>query len=94
MIVIDFETRSNVDIITQGGMRYHKDPSTDILVLGYKVNTGPVQFWYPGMPFPKVLTMDTIYAFNIEFELGIWNNVGVKKYGWPELKIEQCIALS
>jgi len=91
MIIIDFETRSNVDITVSGGMRYHTDPSTDILVLGYKKDNDLVRFWYPGQPFPTVFNgSDTIYAFNLEFELGIWNNVGVKKYGWPELKIDRC----
>lgn len=28
-------------------------------------------------------------AHNVNFELAIWNNVGVKKYGWPELKASQ-----
>lgn len=88
MITIDFETRSEVDIIVAGGHNYHVHPSTDILVMGYKVDDGPVQFWYPGNPFPSCFldTRHTIYAFNFAFELGIWNNVGVKKYGWPELR--------
>ena len=90
MIVIDFETRSKVDILVEGGMRYHTHPSTDILVLGYKVDEEPVKFWYPGQALPSCFKdKHTIYAFNFAFELGIWNNVGVKKYGWPELKAEQ-----
>lgn len=90
MIVIDFETRSEVDILVEGGMRYHTHPSTDILVLGYKVDDEPVKFWYPGQQLPSCFKdKHTIYAFNFAFELGIWNNVGVKKYNWPELKAEQ-----
>lgn len=90
MIVIDFETRSEVDILIEGGMRYHTHPSTDILVLGYKVDDEPLKFWYPGQALPSCFRDEhTIYAFNFAFELGIWNNVGVRKYGWPELKAEQ-----
>lgn len=90
MVVIDFETLSNVDIITQGGYNYHVDPSTDILVLGYKVNDEATKQWFPGQPLPQWMFEDhVIYAFNFEFELGIWNNVGVKKYGFPPLSAQQ-----
>jgi DNA polymerase len=30
-----------------------------------------------------------VVAHNAAFELAIWNNVGIRKYGWPELKCEQ-----
>ena len=32
-----------------------------------------------------------IQAWNAMFEYAIWNCVCVPKYGWPPLKLEQCI---
>ena len=44
-IYIDFETRSEVDIIKSGAYRYATDPSTKALMLGYAIDDGPIQVW-------------------------------------------------
>lgn len=94
MIVIDFETMSNVDIIKNGSMRYFKDPSTEVLMMGYKIDDKPTQVWTPDQEMPwevfSEIIRDRLYAFNLEFEWGIWNNVCVPKYGWPKLDWERC----
>lgn len=89
MVTIDFETMSEVDIKTKGSMVYFMHPSTEILMLGYKVDDGPVKQIFRGDPLPgEMFTNGKIYAFNFAFELGIWNHVCEKKYGWPTLSID------
>jgi len=79
-------------------MRYATDPSTDILMLGWKeIGQGYVQLWLPGDNKPYWL-LDGIpthlFAFNAEFELMIWNKVGMPKYSFPTWTIQHmtCIA--
>lgn len=43
----DFETFSAVDIRKHGASRYLKDPSTEILMLAWAWNNGPVKQWVP-----------------------------------------------
>lgn len=48
VVFIDFETRSEIDIENCGAARYAEDPSTEIIVLGYKFsNSETVRFWWP-----------------------------------------------
>jgi DNA polymerase len=67
-IVIDFETRSAVDLKRAGVYRYAEDPSTEILCLGWGGNDlslarkqfaipGPVSAWIPsrGGEFPQAI---------------------------------------
>lgn len=44
---IDFETRSRVDLPTQGGHVYATDPSTEVLMAAYAFDDGPVKLWLP-----------------------------------------------
>lgn len=98
-IVIDFETRSNVDLKKCGQMNYAKDESTDILMLGYKTfGVDDLNLWMPGMPNPdftvNIQDDDMLYAFNVEFELAIWNEVAVKRYGWAPLHLKNLTCLA
>lgn len=87
MVVIDFETASEVNIKEQGSMRYFTHPSTQILMLGYKIDNGPVKQIFYGDPFPKeIMENGLIYAFNFGFELGIWQHVCIPNYKWPKLE--------
>ena len=50
--------------------------------------------WHPSYPASvqvreHVVTGGQVYAHNAPFELEIWNNIMVPRYGWPELKPEQ-----
>lgn len=47
-VVVDFETRSKVNLRTAGAWRYAADPSTEILCAGFAVDEEPVQMWKPG----------------------------------------------
>lgn len=91
MIVIDFETKSNVDLVTKGAYNYTHDLSTEMLVLGYKVDDGPVHQVFPGDDIPECFkdTTHKVYAYNFAFDFDIWNNVCVRLYGWEPLSIER-----
>lgn len=93
-IYIDFETRSKADIKKVGAWRYAEDPSTEILCMAYAINEAPVQIWKPG-----IVTIPTwvvylnvglnkrnkVEAHNAFFERAIWENICVKRLGWPRI---------
>jgi DNA polymerase len=99
---IDFETRSFIDLVEHGLDIYANDESTDILCIAF--GTTPDNVKVVGLNnhnFSNVQPLDKllhhvrndgkIQAWNAMFEYAIWNCVCVPKYGWPELKLEQCI---
>jgi len=97
---LDFESRSTVDLRKTGASVYAKDPTTDIMVLGYAFGENMPNYWVPNwgilglcdsldLVLEHVASGGECVAHNAAFELAIWNNVGVKKYGWPKLKPEQ-----
>ena len=43
MIHLDFETFSEVDLLTAGVYKYAEDPSTEILMAAYAINDGPIR---------------------------------------------------
>ena len=73
---------------TIGAAAYSEHPSTEVLSCAYDLGDGIKKLWIPGMPPPFEL-FDYIQkgglfeAWNVKFERWIWNNVCVKKYGWP-----------
>jgi len=101
MIYIDFETRSEVDIRKSGSWVYSVHPSTEILCLAVKLNENPVELLQKGSIRPytpeghslglttKIEQGELVEAHNAFFEKAIWQNIMVKRYGWPEIKPEQ-----
>lgn len=94
---IDFETRSTVDLVDQGLDIYANDDTTEVLCMAYGINPQDVDICNPKDKFlynPVIAHVERggkIQAWNAMFEYAIWNCVCVPKYGWPELKLEQCI---
>ena len=104
---IDFETRSAIDLAEQGLDIYANDPTTEVLCIAFGtapedvVVHKPVEFDLHGKPrfadtdvlklLEHVRNGGKIQAWNAMFEYAIWNCVCVPKYGWPPLKLEQCI---
>lgn len=100
-ITIDFETRSACPI-DMGAWLYSLHPSTEPMVLSYKIGDAPVRRWHPGYahlgieesPYPQDL-MDAIEAgwlveaHNSFFEFCIWTNVMMPFFGWVAIKREQ-----
>ena len=93
---IDFETRSNIDLPDRGLDVYANDPSTEVLCIAYGTKAESVLVQPPELMkyselMQHVLAGGKIAAWNAAFEYAIWNCVCVPKYGWPPLKLEQCI---
>jgi DNA polymerase len=95
ILFIDFETRSACDIKKAGAEVYARHESTDILCVGWAFGDGPARIFtdleqaLPLSVLDHVFLERKVVAHNAPFELAIWNEVGVKKYGWPVLKPEQ-----
>jgi DNA polymerase len=98
MIHLDFETRSKVDIYDVGAWAYSTHPSTEILCMAYAIDDEEVQLFshdrFRLNVFNNVLQTEakkeTLFsAYNAFFEQCIWQNILVKKYGWPRIPIKQ-----
>lgn len=95
---IDFETYSRIDLRVRGLDEYSNDCSTGVHCLGYAFGTGGVCLWSAygnnDVQLSSVLAHvrkgGEVVAHNAAFEIAIWNNVCVPRYGWPELRVEQC----
>jgi DNA polymerase len=93
---IDFETRSFIDLKDRGLDVYANDPSTEVICIAYGTEPENVLVNEPNSDTLKYLLKHVanggqIQAWNAMFEYSIWNCVCVPKYGWPPLKLEQCI---
>jgi DNA polymerase bacteriophage-type len=94
---IDFETRSLFDLRRGGLHKYARHFSTDLLCCAFKKDDEATRAWIRSEKYNAALELflddirrgETVEAHNAEFELQIWNNVAVKKYGWPALKSAQ-----
>jgi DNA polymerase bacteriophage-type len=88
-LVLDFETRSGVDVKKVGAWRYAEDATTEILCLCWSLDGGEVQTWWPG---DNALPL-TLYAENQanifisfgDFERAIWQRIMHEEYGLPAL---------
>lgn len=97
---IDFETRSALDLKEVGLHNYARHPTTDAWCMAYSFGVGEPRLVEP-LCFPRVAPSPhdemlefvqrggRVVAHNAAFELAIWNNIMVPRYGWPELKPEQ-----
>jgi len=99
---IDFETRSRANLPDVGLDIYANDPSTEVLCIAFGTQPEHVKVVGSDNPnFSNIQPLDKllhhvrdggkIQAWNAMFEYAIWNCVCVPKYGWPPLKLEQCI---
>ena len=91
---IDFETRSTVDLREVGLHNYARHPDTDIWCMAAAIGDVEPEVFH-GRGAISLEIKDhveagrPVYAHNAPFELAIWNNIMVPRYGWPELKPEQ-----
>lgn len=99
---IDFETRSFADLKEVGLDKYANCLSTEVLCIAFGTtpdnvevsSTTKEQLYFKAQLYElidHVADGGKIAAWNAMFEYAIWNCVCVPKYGWPELKLEQCI---
>ena len=91
-VVIDFETRSTVDLPKRGTWVYAEDPSTQVLCLAYKFRGQPPVV-IPGKELTPdnvrpILQADVILAHNAMFEYAVWKHV-LGAGGVPPLPLER-----
>ena len=94
MLWIDFETRSECDLLARGAYTYAQDPSTQVLCMAWAVDDEDVQVWTPDQPFPAAVrdgiqNLDTIAAHNAAFERLIFWYVLCPDYNLTEPHLEQ-----
>ncbi len=99
MLHADFETRSWVDLISQGAHVYATDPTTEVLMLSHGLEDTPIELWTPEQPFPSYIkdhihSGGMIAAFNAQFERLIFWYVLCNDFDVPVPKLEQfyCVA--
>ncbi|MDP3939790.1 MAG: DNA polymerase [Deltaproteobacteria bacterium] len=94
---VDFETRSTLDLRKVGLHNYARHPTTDVWCCGMALGDGKIgmstladKHWIPPDFAVHVKSGGTVVAHNAAFELTIWNEVMVPRYGWPVPKPGQC----
>lgn len=104
-IILDFETRSPAELKKTGAYKYSLDPSTVPTCLAAKVSgTSNLLFLIfeeinqPWLKLPQAFKyhwqqfIDSDYLFiahNAFFEICIYKNILVKRYGWPDIPLRQ-----
>lgn len=75
---------------------YTEHPDAEVLSLAYNLKDGKgAKLWTPnakGLPddlLSHIKAGKIIEAWNVSFEHWVWNNICVRKYGFPPLAIEQ-----
>lgn len=90
MLTLDVETRSTWDLRECGGWNYSRHMSTDVLVLCYSIDNGPIIDL--DMSVNKECPLDVrdyvhnggiVNAFNTSFEYSIWKHILHERHGWP-----------
>ncbi|TXI11693.1 MAG: hypothetical protein E6Q76_02120 [Rhizobium sp.] len=89
--VIDFETFSEVDLKKAGAWKYSEHPTTEVLMLAYGRGQEQPKLWLDGDPAPEELLSAVragarVVAHGVEFERSHWENICVKRFGWPEIE--------
>jgi len=93
---IDFESRSHIDLKDRGLDVYANDSSTEVICIAFASSIDQVNVSEPNSPvvghlLAHVKSGGKVQGWNVLFEYAIWNTVCVPKYGWPPLKLDQCI---
>jgi DNA polymerase len=98
VLIIDFETRSKVDLKTAGAYTYAQDPSTEILCMGWRCGiNGESGVWFPGDPVPKEVRRALrtkaclIAAWNANFDRLIWDDC---EHPFGDLPLSRWLCLS
>ena len=101
LLIIDFETRSRIDLKTAGGDKYCQDPSTEILCMAAcfsDPDDDRTWLWYGyegplTMDFQKALVLHLregglIAAHNARFDEHIWECIAVDDHAFPPVPID------
>jgi len=106
-LFLDCETYSSADLKRCGAHAYARHPSTVLLMIGYQVDDevlgpAPVALWdvAAGAPMPEVLRSALgdeevlLYAFNANFEMALFDALGVLAFAPARWRCVQALALS
>jgi DNA polymerase len=91
----DYETRSRASLKTCGATKYAADPSTEIQLAAFAVDSGPVRVWRPSDPLPReffeAVTNPNwrVAAHGDHFETAIEHHILAPRYGFPEIPLER-----
>lgn len=100
-LVLDFETRSAVDLRKAGAWRYAQDPSTEIMCAswGFRDSNDQPERWEPLRKGNHGLLKDlqkhalnpevVFEAHNAGFEQAIWYHIMAERWGLPHIPIER-----
>jgi DNA polymerase len=83
------QERKGLNVV--GANVYSEHPSTEVLTFRFKLpGDETTEHWRPGLPNPQRLfdymaRGGIMEAHNVMFEMLIWENVCVPKYGWPSI---------
>lgn len=77
-----------------GSAVYAQHPTTEILTLSYRLPSGPLRRWRPGLPPPTdlfdwVTSGGLVEAHNVMFERLIWQYVATPRHGFPPVPVGQ-----
>lgn len=99
IVTLDFETRSAADLKRVGAWAYSEHPTTEVICLCWKLGGDPTVYeWWPSMYdcdecpadlADAIARGDLFEAHNVAFEISIWKNVMVKRFGWPDVPLRQ-----
>jgi len=86
MLFIDYETRSQVDLIFHGLRRYAVDHTTGVICMAYAFDDDKVEFWWSHEDFPQKVTDyfksgEPVMAHNAGFEQAICDHVLSRSHG-------------
>lgn len=70
-LTLDLETRSEVNLLAQGAMRYAYHPSTEILLTAYAIDDDPPAFTTPTKLPALFEQADTIWITNAAFDVSV-----------------------
>lgn len=98
---IDFETRSTVNLRSEGIYRYAEHPTTDVWCMSYCINNGPIERWAMGEEMPDEIGAfltgwatglpSYVRAWNAQFERLIWREIMAKRYRWSHIPLEMWV---
>jgi DNA polymerase bacteriophage-type len=93
-LVLDFETRSSVDLSKTSATVYAKHPHTDIWFAKAGFPSTDALYTLKPEPMPDDLRRyvadgGMVSVHNAGFEWAIWNYICVPRYNWPVLPLEQ-----
>ena len=88
---IDYETRSAVNLFTEGAYRYAMSDTTSIICCGWAFDDDDIKIWIPGEPMDWDMASflqgaggpRSVHAHNAQFERLITDFVLGPMLGWP-----------